>query len=98
MQKYSFRLIARDMIKKQRGFRVEDLVHYCAPRVVQAYCTQLSDMGIIAPVKKDLYRIAVDSLYSFGPTLEWFIAQMFQRAFASPAIYGVRLKRTPSGG
>jgi hypothetical protein len=30
--------------------------------------------------------------------LEWFIAGVFQREFASPAIYGVSVKNTPSGG
>jgi hypothetical protein len=30
--------------------------------------------------------------------LEWFIAEMFKREFASSAIYGVSVKNTPSGG
>jgi len=44
------------------------------------------------------YRTRVSPLHSFGPTLEWFIAEVFKREFASPAIYGVSLKKTPSGG
>ncbi|MBS3907325.1 MAG: hypothetical protein KGZ49_09850 [Syntrophaceae bacterium] len=44
------------------------------------------------------YQTAVSPLYSFGPTLEWFIAEMFKREFASPALYGVSVKKTRSGG
>ena len=44
------------------------------------------------------YRTGNSPLYSFGPTLEWFIAQMFQREFASSAVYGVSVKKTKSGG
>ncbi len=44
------------------------------------------------------YQTAVFPLYSFGPTLEWFIAEMFSREFSSPALYGVNIKGTASGG
>ena len=34
-------------------------------------------------------------LDSFGPTLEWFISEMFRREFASPAIYACLSRRQP---
>ena len=98
MKKYSFRLVVRDMIKHQDGFRIQDLTHYCSSRVAKGYCEFLCEMGVIVNDGKGNYRTQVSPLYSFGPTLEWFIAQMFRREFASPAIYGVSLKKTPSGG
>jgi hypothetical protein len=55
-------------------------------------------MGAIIKNGKGKYRTRVSPLYSFGPTLEWFIAEMFKREFASPSIYGVSVKNTPSGG
>jgi hypothetical protein len=55
-------------------------------------------MGTIVKEGVGRYRTRVSPLYSFGPTLEWFIAEMFRREFASPAIYGVSVKKTPSGG
>jgi hypothetical protein len=55
-------------------------------------------MGAIVKNGRGKYRTRVSPLYSFGPTLEWFIAEMFKREFASPAIYGVSVKNTPSGG
>jgi hypothetical protein len=98
MKKYSFRLVLRDMIKYQDGFRIQNLTHYCSSNVVQGYCDQLCEMGAITENGRGKYRTCVSPLYSFGPTLEWFIAEVFKREFASPAIYGVSVKKTPSGG
>jgi len=98
MKKYSFRLVLRDMIKHQNRFRIQDLTHYCSPRVAQRYCNLLREMGAIVKEGVGRYRTRVSPLYSFGPTLEWFIAEMFKREFASPAIYGASMKKTPSGG
>jgi hypothetical protein len=98
MKKYSFRLVLRDMIKYQDLFRIEELTHYCSSQVVRGYCDLLCEMGVIVKDSRGKYRTRVSPLYSFGPTLEWFIAEIFKREFASPAIYGVSVKKTPSGG
>ena len=98
MKRYSFRLVLRDMVKYQEGFRIRDLTHYCSYKVAQGYCNLLLEMGAIVKNGMGKYRTRVSPLYSFGPTLEWFIAEMFKKEFASPAIYGVSVKNTPSGG
>jgi len=98
MRKYSFRLVLRDMIKHQDRFRIQDLTHYCSPKVAQGYCDLLNKMEAIQKNRTGGYRTRVSPIYSFGPTLEWFIAEMFKREFASPALYGVHVKKTPSGG
>ena len=98
MKRYSFRLVLRDMVKYQEGFRIHDLTHYCSDKVAQGYCNLLLEMGAILKKGRGEYRPMVSPLFSFGPTLEWFVAEMFKREFASPAIYGVSMKNTPSGG
>lgn len=98
MKKYSFRLVLRDMIKHQDRFRIQDLTHYCSSKVAKGYCDLLCEMGTIIKMGREGFRTFVSPLYSFGPTLEWFIAEMFKREFISPAIYGVNIKKTPSGG
>jgi hypothetical protein len=98
MKKYSFRLVLRDMVKYQDAFRIRDLTHYCSYKVAQGYCNLLFAMGAIIENGKGKFRTRISPVYSFGPTLEWFIAEMFRREFASPAIYGVSVKNTPSGG
>ena len=98
MKKYSFRLVLRDMIKHQERFHIQDLTHYCSPQVAQRYCNFLSERGMIVEHGKDRFRTLVSPLYSFGPTLEWFIAEMFKRELGSPAFYDVSVKKTASGG
>jgi len=98
MKKYSFRLVLRDMIKYQDRFRIHELTHYCSSKVVKGYCDLLCQIGAIVEDGRGRYRTRVSPLYSFGPTLEWFVAEMFKREFSSPAIYGVSVKNTPSGG
>ncbi len=77
---------------------MQDLTHYCSEEVAQGYCDLLYKMGIIKKNRNGGYRTRVSPLYSFGPTLEWFVAEMFNREFASPALYGVSIKGTLSGG
>ena len=98
MKRYSFRLVLRDMIKYQDGFLIQDLTHYSSSKVAKGYCDLLSEMGVIIMEGGERYRTIVSPLYSFGPTLEWFIAEMFKREFSSPAFYGVNVKKTQSGG
>lgn len=98
MKRYSFRLVIRDMIKSQDRFRIMDLTRYCSSRVVRGYCETLCEMGVITKLDRLHYQTLSKPLYSFGPTLEWFIAEMFKREFASPAFYGVSIKKIHSGG
>lgn len=98
MKRYSFRLVLRDMIKNQDGFGIRELTHYCSLKVARGYCEVLYQMGLIVKSGRTRYRTSVSPLYSFGPTLEWFIAEMFKREFASAALHGVSLKKTRSGG
>jgi len=98
MKRYSFRLILRDIIKQQDRFRIHDLTHYCPLKTAQRYGDLLLKMKMIVQEGKNKFRTLRSPIDSFGPTLEWFISEMFRREFASPAIYGVLVKETPSGG
>ena len=98
LQHYSFRLFLRDVISSKDSFRAEGLVRYCSLKTAKQYISSLCELKIAEPLEKETFRLVNRDLYSFGPTLEWFVAQMFRREFASPAIYGVRFKKTKSGG
>jgi len=98
LKHYSFRLFLRDVISKKGSFRPEELARYCSLEIAQHYISSLCELKLAEPSGEGTFRLLKQSLSSFGPTLEWFIAQMFQKEFASPAIYGVRFKETPSGG
>jgi hypothetical protein len=98
LKRYSFRLFLRDMTKKSEGFRITDLVRYVSPEVADQYIQFLLLVGSIEEVGRGEFRIRNNSITSFGPTLEWFVAEMFKREYASPAIYGVHFRNTKSGG
>ncbi len=73
-------------------------MRYCPLEIVQHYISSLCELKLAEATGEGPFRLLKPSLSSFGPTLEWFIAQMFQREFVSPAIYGVRFKETSAGG
>jgi hypothetical protein len=98
LRHYSFRLFLRDVISNKNAFQATGLVRYCSLETAQRYCASLCELKLAEPLGEGTFRLVNRSLVSFGPTLEWFVAQMFQREFASPAIYGARFKETPSGG
>jgi hypothetical protein len=98
LKHYSFRLFLRDVISSKESFQARELVRYCSLKTAQRYISVLCDLKIAEPLEEGTFRLTNQALYSFGPTLEWFVAQMFQREFASPATYGVRFKKTTSGG
>jgi len=98
LKKYSFRIFMRDVIKYQRSFGVEDLLRYSTRRWVERYLDFLLERGVIEGLGEGRYRLNAPSVFSFGDTLEWFVAQVFEREFSMPALWGVKLEETTVGG
>ncbi len=98
MKKYSFRLFLRDLVKTKRPFCPQDLTQFCSQGVAEEYTRFLNATSTLTALEGNEYRLARHETASFGPTLEWFVAQMFQREFACPAAFGVHLKETDVGG
>ena len=95
---YSFRLFLRDVITRGKDMRPENLMKYCSLNAAQQYLASLMDLRIIERTSSSSYQLRNDMIHSFGSTLEWFIAEMWRREFASPAYFGVRFRDTASGG
>lgn len=98
MKKYSFRLFMRDAINRQEGFSVDDLLQYATRECVEGYIEALAEIGIIARSGKSKFAFVVAPVMGFGPTLEWFVAKVFEREFDSLALWGVKLADTKCGG
>ena len=98
MQRYSFRLFLRDLIQFQEGDDHARLARYCSLKTVRSYLKSLADMGIVETREDRSYRLLLRHISSFGPTLEWYVCEIFQREFMSPALFGVRLQKTLHGG
>jgi hypothetical protein len=98
MKRYSFRLVIRDIVKYQERFRIQDLTHYCSQKAAQEYCNFLLEIRAILKNGRERYRTRISPLYSFGPTLEWFVAEMFKREFGLPCGLWRQLKEDSLGG
>lgn len=95
--KYSFRLFLRDVIKHQEFFGIDQVARYATSAVTAEYTEYLKEVGLIERVKEG-FRLVPGPIKSFGETLEWFVAEIFKREFASEAIWGLRFKRPRVGG
>lgn len=97
LHKYSFRLFLRDVIKRQKGFRPEDVARYATPAVTKEYIDYLLSVKLIRG-RATVHTLAKKPVTSFGPTLEWYLAEVFRREFAAAAVWGVKFKRPRVGG
>ncbi len=97
LHKYSFRLFLRDAIKHQDFFTLESVARYATPDVTREYIKDALKIGLLEK-KADGYVLTKRPITSFGPTLEWYIAEVFKREFGSEAVWGVKFKRPRVGG
>ncbi len=97
LKKYSFRLFLRDVITHRHHLTQKRLTRFCSSKTAAEYLEVLCQARIVQDNGRGRYRL-VKNLQSFGPTLEWFVAQVFQREFCSPALWGVRLLDMSPGG
>ncbi len=98
LRRYSFRLFLRDLIRFQEGRNVKMLCRYCSPPTARAYLKKLSSLRIVSYDPRKGYRLLIQGVASFGPTLEWFVGQLFARYFSAPVITSVKFKNMPTGG
>lgn len=97
LHKYSFRIFLRDVIKHQDLFTLDNVARYATVDVTREYIKCASKIGLVEKKSKG-YVLAKRPIMSFGPTLEWYIAEVFKREFGSDAVWGVKFKRPKVGG
>ena len=97
LQRYSFRLFLRDVIKHQTFFRTENVARYAAVDVTADYLRYLLSLGIIAKAEGG-FQLAGRRIRSFGETLEWYTAEILKREFCFESMWGVKFKRPLIGG
>ena len=96
LQKYSFRLFLRDVIKDQDSFTAEKVTRYATSGVTDQYIECLARIGL-AEKQGSGYSLGLH-IKSFGETLEWYFAELLKREFGAEAIRGVKFKRPKIGG
>jgi hypothetical protein len=98
LHRYSFRLFLRDVVLNREYIELNRLTHFCSTRVAKRYLHLLEDLGIIVSLREDVYKLDNVNIHTFGETLEWYVAQVFQREFLSPALWAVQVKNLSPGG
>ena len=98
MQKYSFRIFARDLITYIDHATPQRLARYCSEEVAREYLAILIQHQIVRQTREGAYQLTNPQVINFGDTLEWFVAQVMQREFDAPAIWGIRFKHHEIGG
>lgn len=96
LHRYSFRLFIRDVIKYQNQFSPRDVTRYATGEVTEDYIRHLAGTGLLK--EKDGHYSLLKPVRSFGPTLEWFVAEIFRKEFSVEAIWGIKFKRPLVGG
>jgi len=97
LHKYSFRLLLRDVIKHQDRFTLEEVTRYSTARVIRSYLGYLREIRLITEGAAG-YVLSRSGITSFGPTLEWYIAELLKREFGAEVLWGVKFKRPKVGG
>jgi hypothetical protein len=98
MRRYSFRLFLRDLIQYPEGNDLKVLTRYCSLGTVKGYMKFLSETGIVENSSGNGYGLVRRQFASFGPTLEWYVNEIFQREFLAPSLFNIRLGNTRHGG
>jgi hypothetical protein len=97
LHKYSFRLFLRDVIKHQQAFTSDTVTRYATLDVTREYIKYAAQTALIEK-KSGSFALMKRPVMSFGPTLEWYVAEVFKREFGSEAVWGVKFKRPKVGG
>jgi hypothetical protein len=97
LHKYSFRLFLRDVIKHQDFLTLDNVTRYATLDVAREYIKYAAKTALIEK-KNGSYALMKRPVVSFGPTLEWYIAEVFKREFGSEAVWGVKFRRPKVGG
>ena len=98
-KKYSFRLFLREVYESSetvpgRGRRSV----FSSPEIGKKYLHALAELGLAERLGGEDYRLPEPAPTSLGPTLEWFMAEVFRKEFSCPALYGLRCKGARFGG
>jgi len=95
---YSFRIFLRDVIKHQQQFSVSQVTRYTSPAVAEQYIDYMAEIGLLERLDSGSFRLAAGPVRSFGATLEWLLAEIFNRELGMEAVWGVKFRGQGVGG
>jgi len=98
MQRYSFRLVLRDLIRLgRRGVTPEELARQASLRAVRGHLRALTELGLVGPAAGGQVKLLARAS-SLGPTLEWFVAELLRRELGFCVGWSLPLRGGSTGG
>jgi len=95
---FSFRLLLQDILKYGPEFTDDSLTHYAAKNRVRFLLDFLEQCKILSREGEGKYRLLPEGITSFGPTLQWYVAEILQRDFAASCLCNAQIAGLPAGG
>ncbi len=97
MRRYSFRMLMREILGQPGAFRPEDVDRYSSHGSAKRQLEALERIGLVAR-DGTLFAWRGRLPDSFGPTLEWFVAEVVRRELHGDSLHAVRLGGLTGGG
>lgn len=97
LRRYSFRMLLREILGQPGAFRLEDVNRYGSHGSTERQLQALERIGLVVR-EGNLFTWRGETPDSFGPTLEWFVAEVVRRELQSDALHAVRLGGLRGGG
>ena len=99
LQRYSFRLVLRDVIRfgQQGRFHPEALARHASLTAVQQILQSMSELKLVQPQPDGQLELAL-SARNLGPTLEWLVAEVLRRELDFEVARNVPLRGGSTGG
>jgi hypothetical protein len=97
LDRYAFRLFLRGAIQHPDGFSPEEATRFLTPEHATKRAAQAADLGLVERLPAGRYRL-VARAFSFGGTLEWYVARRLRDRFALDAVAGVNFHAPGVGG
>lgn len=98
LKRYSFRLFLRDLIQLRAGAELTQLTRYCSPATAERFVAALTGIGVARRARGRRVQLADQTIHSFGPTLEWFVARALRRELGIATAWSLRPNGTGAGG
>ncbi len=97
MGRYSFRLFLRDAIKHRESFRPEGLSKFIGDEAAGGFGAFLVRAGLARETGDGNISLLRGQVKNFGPTLEWFLAEVMRRELFASAVWGVSFRNRGGG-
>lgn len=98
MSSRTFRNILKDIVARKQDILQTDYTSGCSDVKVSEYFNFLCSTRLVQYDNNSACYSLATKVDDFGPTLEWYVSELFKRELESTADWGVRIKDVKPGG